>query len=801
MMSQLLDGRYQILEVLESSELGTAYLAQDIRRPGESLCFVKHLHLAAEDPQLIEIARRRFQQEAQTLEKLSQHDQIPQLLAYFEEYQDFYMIESYISGQSLLSEIVPGYPLSELQVTEILKEVLEILSFIHQKGVIHRDIKPSNIIRRDSDHKLVLIDFGAIKEISLENNQNPRTARIGTIEYMPIEQFECSPQFNSDIYALGMIAIQALTGIPIYELRKLREKNESNSAEIIWQHLAIVSPEFAELLDTMVRYDHRDRYQSAEEALLDLKRIRYHSQTLTSRQETYREEVQRCASSRGDISIVGRRILEELRLNLELSAEEVEAIEDEILNPYRKYQQKGERYEQAVIAAVKQQYPFPPEIWEELKRLQQILGLNDSDASYIESQVLPRSWFEQFWGKNRQNLPQKNITQRLNSGNIFKSIRGIPIIIGLIFITLLGLIFAGYQYLQWQEVRRQQQQLEAQEIERIQTLLSQERYDDCINDAANIPENSSQYLNAQSLITKCQDAINWRLATPQELGQHLGAVGTVAFSPNGQILATGSRDQTIKLWNLETGDIIGTLTGDGSPIWSLDFSSTGSDLAAGSYYWRILEWNLETGETYIPLQQNGAVWSVKISPDERLIASASSDQTVKVWDRQSGFILYDFLDHDDIVYAVDWTPNSRVLVSASKDKTVKVFDVETGTILFTLTGHSDQVRAIVISPDGNTLVTGSYDDTLKIWNLNTGELIQTLTGHSGDILSVDMSPDNQLIVSGSKDQTIKLWNRQTGELLSTLIGHNSEVYAVRFSPDGQTIASGSKDRTVKLWRR
>lgn len=800
-MSQLLDGRYQILEVLESSELGTAYLAQDMRRPGESLCFVKHLHLADEDPQLIEIARRRFQQEAQTLEKLSQHDQIPKLLAYFEEYQDFYMIESYISGQSLLSEIVPGYPLSELQVTSILKEVLEILSFVHQNGVIHRDIKPSNIIRRDADHKLVLIDFGAIKEINFENNNNPPTARIGTIEYMPIEQFECNPQFNSDIYALGMIAIQALTGIPIYELRKLREKNESSSPEIAWQHLAIVSPDFAELLDKMIRYDYRDRYQSAEEILLDLKRIRYHSQTLTSRQETYREEVQRCASNRGDISLVGRRILEELRANLELSAEEVEAIEDEILNPYRKYQEKGASYEQAVIAAMKQQYPFTPETWEELKRLQQVLGLNDSDASYIESRILPRSWFDYLWRKNSKSSSSTPTSRTFRLENIFRNTRYLLILIGIILLTLLGLIFAGYQYLQWREARQQQRQLEAQEVERIQALLNQKRYDNCITEAADIPENSSQYLNAQSLIKKCQDAINWRLATPQELGQHLGAVGTVAFSPNGQILATGSRDQTIKLWNLATGEVIKTLTGDGSPIWSLDFSSSGSDLAAGSYYWRILEWNLETGETYIPLQQSGAVWSVKISPDERLIASASSDQTVKIWDRQSGYILYDFLDHNDIVYAVDWTSNGRTLVSASKDQTIKVFDVQTGTIRLTLTGHSDQVRSVSISADGNTLVSGSYDDTVKVWNLTTGKLIHTLTGHSGDVLSVDISPDNQLIVSGSKDQTIKIWKLQTGELLSTLIGHNSEVYAVRFSPDGQTIGSGSKDKSVKLWRR
>ncbi|MGB3532590.1 MAG: serine/threonine-protein kinase [Microcoleaceae cyanobacterium] len=800
-MSQLLDGRYKILEVLDSSELGTAYLAQDTRRPGEFLCFVKHLHLSAEDPQLIEIARRRFQQEAQTLEKLSQHDRIPKLLAYFEEYQDFYMIESYVAGQSLMSEIVAGHPLSELHVTSILWEILEILSFIHQKGVIHRDIKPSNIIRRESDNQLVLIDFGAIKEIQLENNHNPPTARIGTIEYMPVEQFECHPHFNSDIYTLGIIAIQALTGLPVYELRKLRERNEQDSREIVWRHLAIVSSELGDILDKMVCYDYQARYQSADEVLADLKKIRFHSQTLTSRQETYREEAQRCASHRGDISVVGRKILEELRLNLELSLEETEAIEDEILNPYRKYKQKGERYEQAVIAAMKQQYPFTPETWEELKRLQQLLEINDDDALYIESQVLPQSWFDRLRSKKVQDLSQGNIPQPFKPSNNFNQARYFIIIVGVILLSILGLIFAGYQYLQWREVQRQRQQLEAQEIERIQALLSQKRYDDCLNEVVNITQDSSQYIVAQSLVKKCQDAINWRLVTPQEIGQHLGAVGTVAFSPNGEILATGSRDQTIKLWNVETGDLVETLTGDGSPIWSVDFSPSGSDLAAGSYYWRILEWNLETGESYIPLQQNGAIWSVKISPDERLVASASSDQTVKVWDRLSGYILYDFIAHNDIVYTVDWTPNGRVLVSGSKDKTIKVIDINTGTILYSLIGHSDQVRSVKISSDGKILISGSYDDTIKVWNLETGQLIHTLVGHSGDILSVDISPDNQIIASGSRDRTIKLWNLQTAELLSTLTGHTNEVYSVHFSPDGQALASGSKDRTVKIWRR
>ncbi len=800
-MSQLLDGRYRILEVLESTELGTAYLAQDTRRPGDSLCFVKHLHLAAEDPQLIDIARRRFQQEAQILEKLSQHDQIPKLLAYFEEYQDFYMIESYIPGQSLVSEIVPGHPLSELQVTNILWEVLEILSFIHERGVIHRDIKPSNIIRRESDGQLVLIDFGAIKEIHLNNNHNPPTARIGTIEYMPVEQFECHPHFNSDIYALGIICIQALTGVPVYDLRKLRETNDHDPKEIVWRHLAIVSPELGDVLDKMVRHNYQERYQSAEEVLADLKKIRYHSQTLTNRHETYQEEVKRCANHRGDISVVGRTILEELRLNLELSSEETEAIEDEILNPYRKYREKGERYEQALAEAMRQQYPFSSETWEELKRLQQVLGLNDDDVAYLEAQVLPKSWFHRLWNGDVRDSSQKYLPKAFKNPDFFKTIRYPLILIGIGLLALLGLIFAGYQYQKWRQARRQQQQIEVQEINRIQALLNQNKYDICINEIPKISQDSSQYIAAQSLLQKCQDALKWRLAKVQELGQHSGAVGAVAFSPNGKILATGSRDQTLKLWNMETQDLIGTLAGDGSPIWSVDFSPNSSELAAGSYYWRILEWNLETGESYIPLQQDGAVWSVKISPDERLIASGSSDQTVKVWDRITGEILYDFSDHEDIVYSVDWSPNSRMLVSGSKDKTIQVIDLETGNILYSLTGHSDAVRSVAISPDGQTLVSGSYDDTVKIWNLVTGELIHTLQGHSGDILSIAISPDNQIIASGSKDRTIKLWNLQTGELLSTLTGHTNEVYAVRFSPDGQTLASGSKDRTIKLWRR
>ncbi len=814
MIGQLLDGRYQILEVIESTELGKAYLAKDIRRPGDSLCFIKHLHLVAEDPEFVEIVRHRFQQEAQTLEKLSLHDQIPQLLAYFEENQEFYLVESYVPGHSLAHEIQPGHPWSEEDVIYILTEVLEILIFVHGQGVIHRDIKPSNLIRRDTDGKLVLLDFGAVKEINLTQNHNPPTARVGTIEYMPVEQFECNPHLNSDIYALGMMGIQALTGLPIYELRKLRETNPYKGGEIAWRHLAIVSQDLGDILDKMVRYDYRKRYQSSGEVLVELRKLGDRFETLAGKKETYREEVKRCADNRGDISVVGRKILDELRWSLELLPEEAEIVEDELLNPYRKYREKGERYEQALKEALQQQYPLSDETRMELKRLQQILGLLEEDAALIEKQVLPDSLIDKIlnvfdrWKSNRvqsNRVEDQPLLPPTATFPLSRSNRLNPwLLVGTALAALLAISLAVMQYYRWQEnkiAQQRQQQLDIQYLNRVQAFLDQDNYELCVNEGQKITEKSTQYLAVQELLRNCKDALNWRAVQVQDFAQHQDAVNAVQFSPDGTQIASGSSDQTVKIWEVPTGTLLQNFDGDFSSINSVDFSLDGQEIAAGSAYWRILEWSLETGELFIPLEHQASIWSVVISPDERTIASASADQTVKVWDRQTGFILYNFTEHTDIVYSLDLSPNGRKLVSGSKDNTIKIMDLETGTIINTLEGHTDEVRSVVISPDSQKIISGSYDDTVRIWDLETGRLLKTLTGHSGDVLAVAISPDSTLVASASKDRTIKLWDVETGELLNTLTGHTNEVYTVTFSPNGKMLVSGGKDRQIKLWKK
>ncbi|MBD2362076.1 serine/threonine protein kinase [Anabaena minutissima FACHB-250] len=270
MLDKLLDGRYRIIQVLSAGGFGETYIAEDTRRIGNPRCVVKHLKPASDDPNYLKIARRLFYSEAETLEKLGDHNQIPRPLAYFEEDEEFYLVQDFIEGRPLSAEMLPGQRWSESQVVEMLQDVLGILDFVHSYGVIHRDIKPDNLIRRVKDDKLVLIDFGAVKQVRspLATNQSQMTATvaIGTPGYMPAEQGQGKPRPNSDIYALGMIGIQALTGRYPIQLQE-----DPNTGEVLWQNYAQVSDRLAAILNKMVRYDYRkDRYQSVGEVFQDI---------------------------------------------------------------------------------------------------------------------------------------------------------------------------------------------------------------------------------------------------------------------------------------------------------------------------------------------------------------------------------------------------------------------------------------------------------------------------------------------------------------------------------------------------
>ncbi|MBD2535602.1 serine/threonine protein kinase [Nostoc flagelliforme FACHB-838] len=271
MLNQLLTGRYKILKVLGAGGFGQTYIAQDIHRPGNPTCVVKHLKPANAEPAFLKSARYLFEKEAEALEKLGHHSQIPRLLAYFEEKQEFFLVQELIEGNVLCSELLLNHPWSESQVVQLLREILEILDFVHSNGVIHRDVKPNNIIRRQQDNKLVLVDFGIVKQINMQlatvQSQMSTSIVVGSLGYMSPEQVRGKPRFSSDIYALGIIAIQAITGLNHQQLK------EDANGEIDWQRYAQASPQLAGILSKMVRYHFQERYESAKEVLAVLESL------------------------------------------------------------------------------------------------------------------------------------------------------------------------------------------------------------------------------------------------------------------------------------------------------------------------------------------------------------------------------------------------------------------------------------------------------------------------------------------------------------------------------------------------
>ena len=271
---------------------------------------------------------------------------------------------------------------------------------------------------------------------------------------------------------------------------------------------------------------------------------------------------------------------------------------------------------------------------------------------------------------------------------------------------------------------------------------------------------------------------------------HSNWVDSVAYSPDGQTVASGSNDKTIKLWNVNTGNLLQTFEGHSKWVNSVAYSpdgqtlasgsndnSVGEVLASGSFDDTIKLWNVKTGKLLQTLEGNShSVNSVAYSPDGQTLASGGS------------------ISYQELI-RLKYSPD---LASGSYDQSIKLWDVKTGKLLQTLKDDSGSVKSVAYSPDGQTLASGS--STIKLWDVKTGKLLQTLEGHSSSVKSVAYSPDGQTLASGSWDNTIKLWNVKTGNLLQTLEGHSISVNSVAYSPDGQTLASGSGDDTIKIWR-
>mmetsp|Transcript_2109 Transcript_2109/g.5674 ORF Transcript_2109/g.5674 Transcript_2109/m.5674 type:complete len:732 (-) Transcript_2109:220-2415(-) len=286
----------------------------------------------------------------------------------------------------------------------------------------------------------------------------------------------------------------------------------------------------------------------------------------------------------------------------------------------------------------------------------------------------------------------------------------------------------------------------------------------------------------------------------RRLSGHSGGVWSVAFSGDGEWLATGSFDKTVKLWNRATGECVRTCTGHVSSVFSVAFSEDGKWVASASGDKTARVWDKETGRcTRTCAGHSSHVCAVAISADGEWLASGSYDKTVRLWNPATGELVRSCAGAFSTVLALAFSPDGALLASGSRDTSVRLWNPAVGAFVRACEGHSDWVWAVAFAKSGKVLASGSEDKTMRLWDAASGACLRTFAGHSDTVYSVAFSPDGKWLASGSSDKTVRLWDVESGVCMRIIEGHSEWVNSVAFSTDGNWLASGSGDQTARLW--
>ncbi|MGQ4648222.1 protein kinase domain-containing protein [Lyngbya aestuarii] len=693
----LLNNRYRLLKPIGSGGCGRTYLAQDTERQNER-CVIRQFTAPGEGSEALVESTDLFEKEAKRLEKLGQHPHIPSLLAYFAENNYLYLVQEFIEGRSLFRELQQQGTFRESKIRKLLLDLLNILKFVHQQGVVHRDIKPANILRRssvDNQGQLVLIDFAIAPELQAMAMAKSGIT-VGSLGYVPIEQVQNGEAYPaSDLFSLGVTCFHLLTGIHPWELWRIQGDSwVSNWWEQVQQSLGTenaLSPKLEQILDRLLQEDQQQRYQSAEAILQDL-----------NPQPPAPPQLANTFFSSPESDLPRPQLLSTIipptpsttSLPRLIPTEVPTQISSEVVSPSQTPPQAVATVKQKIKSKSKKPWLLGGAVL-----LLGLLGI----YGYRQFTTDGNSGLFGWWPQKTSSSPTT-----LSSANISNT----------------------------------------------KTL---EDHKDYVYALAISPDGKTLVSGAGDKSIKI-----WSLPSgePQNtFTGHSGEVYALAMSQDGETIVSGSYDNTIRIWNLKTGELKKTLTGHKSDVFSVAISPDGKTIASGSNDKTIKIWDVDTGEEKRTLTGHDSfVYSVAISPDGETVVSGSNDNTIKIWNLKTGELKKTLTGHKDWVRAVAISPDGETLVSGSSDDTIKLWNLKIGTLRRTLNGHKDWVRTLAISSDGETLVSGSDDDTIKIWNLSTGELKNTLTGHTGYVISLAISPDKKTIVSGSRDKTIKIWS-------------------------------------------
>ncbi len=636
----LLGGRFRVVQTIADDTYTQTYLVEDTvaaempRWIAKSFCLINKTNLQ------LDWARSLFRSEVPKLQQLSDRsNDFPKITTYFEQEEEFYIVEEAIDGTRLSDEIAKGRLYNESEVINFLQQLLASLHIAHNANMVHGDINPRNLIRRRHDaignHHFVLTNFAVLKGIYATAAQ--KGVVLGTPSYMPFEQALGHFTPSCDIYALGLTAIQLLTGLHPSQLVRREDLNLLN-----WQIGATIRPELVAILNRMVKHHPEDRYQSAQEVLYDLDNLPLSQDSQEFQMpklvlgEVITENVGRWAIALVCFAgiawgVVNFQNLPKLTTNPSIptpTTKPTTATPQPVATNYQLRQTlKGHN---GWVRAVS----FFPN------------GFSFASGSYDRTLRL--------WNV-RDNQPFETLSKH------FGSISGI----NAIAVHPNGNTFAAGCI---------DKSVKLWNFRSGQPINNLEGHDGQVYSVAYSP-------NGKTLVSASADKTiklwNWRKAEVlQTFEGHQDKVVAVVFHPDGKKIASASFDKTIKIWDISTGTEILTISGHNAPVNAIAFSPDGNLLASGSQDQTVKIWNANTGKLLQTLSgHTGNVLAVAINRDGTAIASGGADKTIRLWDVKTGQLLQILDNHEAQILSLSFSPKDQTLVSGSADRTVKVWQL------------------------------------------------------------------------------------------------------------------------------
>jgi len=663
----LLRNRFRVIRVLsQEGGFGKTYLAQDSDKLNEP-CVIKQLAPRIEGNWALRKAVELFEKEAQLLQELGENPKIPKLLAYFEQDNCLYLVQQFIDGQNLLEELETRREgdiwlrcYSEKEIRDFLLNLLPVLHFVHERGVVHRDIKPQNIIRRSSPQEsmgdLVLIDFGSSKELKPKLKLKVGTS-IGSHGYSAIEQIRDGLAYPaSDLFSVGATSFHLMTGISPFQLWTEHGYGWMND----WQkYLSYpISDELTHIIDKLLKKDVEERYKSAVEVIVDLKQQPKYPAflpSLTDNQEQF------------------------------LPPTEIFS-----LNRYR-------NLKRLLLAGAAVILFIAGEFWYWKTRETQIRNDTNTQPS-VQPAVQSDGILSQ------PDFNQRRFTLIKTLSLVYDTVSSLAVSPD--NKTILTNSVFGVKL--WSLVTKQE-------------ISVFDAHNAKVNVVAVNSEGTKFVSGSEDKTIKIWNlATGQEIRT---LKGHTSGIHALAISPDGKIIASGGDDNSVKLWNLSTGEEIVSFDSHNQRISSLAFDSEGETLYSGSFDGTIKIWDTTTRRLLRTLPRNSSkLYSIAFIRKPGSVSNdsviGSYNNYISMWNPMTGDKIRTFRGHSQPITSTAVSPQQNLLASGSNDKTIKLWNLNTGELLTTIRGHSGKVESLAFNRDGNMLISCSDDRTIKIWQIS-----------------------------------------------------------------------------------